>query len=480
MCCNNPSFEIKIYETIALPLKMYHIHKAHKQDTIAAVATPPGTGGIAIIRVSGPKAIAYSELLFSTPLHNQPSHSAKVRTVYSHTKEERLDQALVLVMRPPRSFTGEETVEIHCHGGHLVARRILESLFHVGVRPANPGEFSFRAFLHGKMDLAQAEAVQLLIGAKSEEALRVAQEHLSGRLSQKILSLQQRATTLTALFEAWVDFPEDDLGFTSFEQAEADMRSLSDDITALLDSYHTGQIVQNGVALCILGAPNVGKSSLMNALLGKDRAIVSSIAGTTRDVVEDDFSFNGLHCRLIDTAGIRETNEPIEEEGIRRSRNAMSRADVVLAILDATQPNSLQMLDPLKEAPKDKTVLVWNKIDLAPNRPLPNHDHPIVVETSATTGEGLHALLQAIERIIWSAGTPRRDEVTITSLRHKESLQRSSEALCRATNGLKEGLSPEFLSLEMRDVLLHLGSIIGTNITEDVLNAIFSKFCIGK
>ena len=451
----------------------------YHHDTIGAVATPPGLGGIAVIRISGCEAIANVSRLLHSSINGQPSHTACLRTLYD-ADGRRIDQALLLVMRPPRSFTGEETVEIQCHGGHLVAQRILEALFQNGVRPAQGGEFSLRAFLNGKMDLAQAEAIQALIGAKNEEAAQVAEDQLAGRLSEKIRSFQQKATELAALFEAWVDFPEEDLGFTTFEAAEEAVRTLASQIDALLATYHSGQVVYNGVTLCILGAPNVGKSSLMNRLLGKDRAIVSPIAGTTRDLVEEDLLLNGLHCRVVDTAGIRKTDEAVEEEGVRRSRQAMGRADVVLALLDASRPDDPEMLLPLQEPSKERTILVWNKIDLAAGRPLSSHGYPSVVETSATTGDGMDALMLAIDRLIWSAGTPKRDEVLLTSLRHKEALTRAREALNRVADGLKGSLSPEFIALEMRDVLLALGSILGANITEDVLNAIFSKFCIGK
>jgi len=458
---------------------MDFIHRSHQNDTIAALATPPGVGGIAIIRMCGKDSINIANRLLKKDLHQQPSHIARLHTLYS-SSNEKLDQALILPMHPPRSFTGEETVEIHCHGGHLVARRILEVLFHEGARPAGPGEFSFRAFLNRKIDLAQAEAIQDLIGAKNEAALRVAEDHLEGRLSRQIRDFQRRATDLSALFEAWVDFPEDDLGFTSFEEATNDLRSLSDDIHRLLATFHSGKIVHDGVALCILGAPNVGKSSLMNALLGKDRAIVSPIAGTTRDIIEEDLHLNGIHCKLIDTAGIRTTDEMIEGEGVRRSRHAMTRADVIVVVLDASRPDDKEMVLPLKEVPPQKTVLVWNKIDSTQSRTLPTFDYQHVIYASAKTGEGLDTLLKAVDSLIWSAGTPQRDEVMISNLRHKEALERAYEALQRVLQGLQSSLSPEFIALEMREVLLNLGAIIGTNITEDILNSIFSRFCIGK
>jgi tRNA modification GTPase len=458
---------------------MEFIHRPQHQDTIAAIATPPGIGGIAIIRICGKNAITATNHLTKKDLHQQPSHTACLHSLYSQSKQ-KLDQALILVMHPPRSFTGEETVEIHCHGGHLVARTILEALFQKGVRPAGPGEFSFRAFLNGKIDLSQAEAIQDLIGAQNEEALKVAEDHLEGKLSVKIRDFQRRATDLSALFEAWVDFPEEDLGFTSFEETKKNLLSLAHDIQALMTTFHTGKIIHDGVALCILGAPNVGKSSLMNTLLGKDRAIVSPIAGTTRDVIEEDLYLNGINYRLIDTAGIRTTDEMIEGEGVRRSRIALSRADVILFVLDATRPDDKEMLSPISEVPSHKTVLVWNKIDCTTACAFPSFPCAATIPASAKTGEGIDAVVKAIETVLWSKGTPRRDEVMITNLRHKEALERAYEAIQRVIGGLEKSLSPEFIALEMRDVLLYLGSIIGTNITEDILNSIFSRFCIGK
>lgn len=454
---------------------MEFIHRTSQHDTIAALATPPGIGGIAIIRISGKEAIASANRLVKKDLASQASHTAHLHTLFSPSLQ-KLDQALVLIMHPPCSFTGEETVEIHCHGGQLIAKQILETLFTNGVRPAGPGEFSLRAFLNGKIDLAQAEAIQDLIGATNEGALLAAQDHLEGRLSSHIRDFQQRATELSALFEAWVDFPEEDLGFTSFEEVERDLHTLSADIHSLLSTFNNGKILRDGVALCILGAPNVGKSSLMNALLGKDRAIVSPVAGTTRDVIEDDLHLNGLACRLIDTAGIRETEEVIESEGVKRSLHAMERADVILVVLDATRPHDEEMILPLQKIQPEKMVIVWNKIDCASERSFPLDG----IEISAKTGEGLSSLIKAIESVIWSTGTPRRDEVMISNLRHKEALERADEAVCRVMQALQKSLSPEFVAQEMREVLYHLGTIIGTNITEDILNSIFSRFCIGK
>ena len=451
----------------------------HLTDTIAAIATPPGHGGIAIIRVCGPHAMQAVSSLAGQDIAMQASHTVRLCRLCS-SEGKVLDTALVLPMRAPRSFTGDETVEIQCHGGYLVAKRILHALFSKQVRPANPGEFSFRAFLNGKMDLAQAEAIGDLIMAKNEEALRVAEDHLSGKLSCLIKRYQQQATDLAAFFEACVDFPEDDIEDESSSSICLDIQSLLSSVQNLADSFRHGKILHEGVSLCIVGAPNVGKSSLMNALLGKDRAIVSDEPGTTRDIVEDDLMVKGIHVHLIDTAGIRGDAGHIEREGIKRCRQAFARADIIVAVVDATSPNDEAMLQPLFEIPCEKSIVVWNKIDAAfgfiPTAPIPAP----YIAVSAKTGDGIHILLETIESKVFTCGSVRREETLITNLRHKEALCSAGDGLKRVLEGFLQKISPEFLALEMRHVLVQFGSIIGTDITEDLLNSIFSRFCIGK
>jgi len=456
---------------------MDFIHSSTREDTIAALATPPGMGGIAVVRVSGKKAINSVGKLAQKDLSEQTSHTAVLRTVHF---KEGVDKALILIMKAPRSFTGEDIVEIHCHGGHLVAKCIMHELSKVGVRPAEPGEFSLRAFLAGKIDLAQAEAIQDLVGARNEEALRVAGEQLEGKLSRHVKAFQEQATDLAAIFEAWVDFPEDDLGFCTFDDALEQLKGLKNGIEKLLRSFHTGRIVHDGISLCIVGAPNVGKSSLMNALLGHGRAIVSPIAGTTRDIVEDDLRLKKLHCKLVDTAGIREAHDEIEQEGVRRSWEAMGRADVILAVLDASRPDDQALQRPLEGIPREKSLLIWNKIDLVQKRPLPTHGFHHVQEVSSTTFQGIEHLGDEIEGFVLGGDLPSKEEVMITNVRHRSALEEALKATQRVISGIETSLSPEFIALEMRDVLLSLGEIIGTNITEDILSAIFSKFCIGK
>jgi tRNA modification GTPase len=376
-----------------------------------------------------------------------------------------------------RSYTGETTVEIHCHGGSLITRRVLEAVLMAGARAALPGEFTFRAFLNGKMDLAQAEAVQALIYAKNERALDAAENQLKGALSQFIGQFQQQLTQTAAILEAWVDFPEEGLEFATMEEICDDLEEICQSMEKLALTFHDGKILHEGLSLCLVGCPNVGKSSLMNALLDKERAIVSPIPGTTRDILEDHLRVNGLHFKVSDTAGIRETEEDIEQEGIRRSKQAMQQADLV--VLDAHRGLLAEDQHLLQLVPPAKTIVIWNKVDL-PHAPLPSLSFPFIVSLSAKQRVGLEELHQAIDQLIWQKGPPSKEEILITNIRHKESLVSSIEAARRVQQGLRQGVSPEFLTIEMRQALSELGKVIGANVTEDILSAIFSKFCIGK
>lgn len=458
-------------------MKFVH-HTYQPGETIAAVATPPGEGGVAIIRISGLHAIDIAEKVFAGPVRSYKSHTVHYGQIHNALKQ-RIDDVLIVPMLGTRSYTGEDTIEIHCHGGSLITRRVLDVILEAGARAANPGEFTFKAFINGKIDLAQAEAVQELICAKNERALDAAEEQLKGSLSQKILGFQEPLTLIAAILEAWVDFPEEGLEFTSMEEICADLENISSQIEALANTFHDGRIVHEGISLCLVGAPNVGKSSLMNALLDKERAIVSHIPGTTRDVLEDHMRLNGLNFKLMDTAGIRETEELIEQEGIRRSKVAMQDADLVLFVLDAAKGLDEQDCWLMKQLPPNKAIAIWNKVDL-PHLALPELSIDHVVMLSAKQKMGIDELKKTIDRVIWEGGTPSREEILITNVRHKEALLHTIDACQRVISGLKTDLSPEFLSMDMRQALSSLGAIIGTDISEDILSAIFSKFCIGK
>jgi tRNA modification GTPase len=447
-------------------------------ETIAAIATPPGEGGVAIIRISGDQALDVAARIFSGPVHQYKTHTAHFGQI-RNAHQEPIDDVLVLVMKGPRSYTGESTVEIHCHGGSLITRRVLETVLNAGARAARPGEFTFKAFMNGKLDLAQAEAVQALIGAKNERALDAAEQQLNGKLSKQVYAFQAALTQTAAILEAWVDFPEEGLEFSTLEELDADLKNVYDSMQHLIATFHNGKIIHDGLSLCLIGCPNVGKSSLLNALLDKERAIVSATPGTTRDVLEDYMRLNGLNFKLSDTAGIRETTEHVEQEGIRRSKEVMQQADLILLVLDAHKGLGPEDEDLISLVPLSKTIAIWNKTDLI-HQSLPALPFSHTIALSAKHRQGLDLLHSAIDQLIWHQGPPSKEEILITNIRHKEALQASIEAIQRVREGLQLELSPEFLTLDMRMALSELGKLLGTNVTEDILSSIFSTFCIGK
>lgn len=442
-------------------------------DPIAAIATPAGEGAIAIIRLSGKGALEIAESIFSRPISHLPSHTAHYGRILSKDGST-LDSVLLLIMKAPRSYTGEDSIEISCHGGSLIAKKVLARVIEAGARCAQPGEFSLRAFLNGKIDLAQAEAVQTLIAAKNELALSQAEKQLEGALSSSIRTFQKELTDIAAILEAWVDFPEEGLEFASMEEILATLTSICQKMEKLQATFHDGKMLHQGLRLCLLGAPNVGKSSLMNALLGKDRAIVTPIAGTTRDLLEEDLRLGSLHFKLIDTAGIRSTEEIVEQEGIRRSKQAHLEADVTLLLLDASRPLEQQDQLLLHTIDLQKSLIVWNKIDLG------KPQHPEGIPISAKEKLGLDLLKAAIEQLIWKKGPPSKEEVILSEMRHHQALTEAIVACRTVIQGLQSGISAEFTASDMRQALYSLGQIIGTNVTEDILSAIFSKFCLGK
>lgn len=442
--------------------------------TIAAIITGTGPGAVAGIRISGKEALKIADRIFSGPVLSYPSHTAHYGKIRDEQQEE-IDQVLLLVMRAPKSYTGEDTVEIFCHGGAILPQKVLQTILQAGASIAKPGEFTLRAFLHGKMDLAQAEAVQLLIQAQNELAVKAAKEQLEGKLSQKVACYQKTLTRLTAILEAWVDFPEEDLAFMPFEAFQKELQEVIYSMEQLLATFSEGAKLQQGISLCLAGAPNVGKSSLMNLLLGKERAIVTPIAGTTRDILEEDVIWQGISFRLIDTAGLRPTECMIEAKGIEKSKEALQKTDLLLYLLDATQPEDLSLLPSFLD-PK-KTLLVWNKIDQKiPQQTLEDFSS---VAISVKEETGIEELGKKVTSLV-QAKSWGKEEIILSSLRHKNSLEEALTYCKNVAKMLPENLSAEFLVEDLKAALYALSHILGTEVTEDILDAIFSQFCLGK
>ena len=447
-----------------------------EMSTICAISTPYGSGGIAVVRVSGTSAIAIVDKLF----HGRKSLiEAKAYTVHygeivrvSDTTEV-LDQVLVSVFRAPHSFTGEDVVEIACHGSMYIQQTLLQWLVDAGCQLAKAGEFTQRAFLNGKMDLTEAEAVADLIASQTKAEKDLALSQLRGGISNELAALRERLLTFTSLIELELDFADhEELEFADRQQLFDLAQEIDTTISGLVGSFKTGNAIKQGIPVAIIGAPNVGKSTLLNALLGEERAIVSDIQGTTRDTVEDTLVLGGMLFRFIDTAGMRQTDDTIESLGIERSRQAAQRAAVILHLQDATHP--VDILSQIEDL-QDKTIIhIYNKVDLLPGFMAGKNS----IGISAKNGD-----VEVVKQLLVALAAEQydtRNAVTISNTRHYEALVRALEAIQRVQNGLQMQISGEFLSMDLQDCLTALGEITGQITSQEVLNNIFGKFCIGK
>jgi len=443
-------------------------------DTIAAVATPAGTGAVALLRLSGPQAWPIANAIFHGrgPLRPRRAVHGTITDPAGHV----LDDVLTTAFRGPASFTGEDTVEITCHGGPLVTRRILERLLAAGARAAEPGEFTRRAFLNGKLDLTQAEAVMDIIAAQSDLALRAAQRQLEGRIGQTITALRDQLLAALAHLEAWIDFPEEDIDPDTGAALHARIATVAAGVQQLMATADKGRLLREGVRMVIAGAPNAGKSSLLNRLLGFERAMVSGTAGTTRDTIEETVMLGGIPVRLVDTAGLRDGSEDeLERAGMARTRQQLASADLLMEVVDATLPPSHRLAFPDPLPPH--RLLLLNKADLGIH---PDWSGSGGIPVSCLSGHGIDQAITAITTTITGIPSEGGDTDAAVNARHLNCLQRAHHALHAALSQLNAGAAPEFTSLDLREALEALGDITGRTDTEDLLGVIFSQFCIGK
>jgi tRNA modification GTPase len=451
-------------------------------DTIAAISTPIGEGGIAIIRVTGPDALAIGDRIFHTQegrVSGFPSHTLHFGTIGRNG--ETIDQVMLGVLRAPRTYTKEDTVEINCHGGVLTARKILALCLQSGARLAEPGEFTKRAFLNGRLDLTQAEAVMDLIRAKSDRAHTAAVHELEGHLSKRIDQAREKLITILAHIEAHIDFPEEDIAPETRETLLHDTEAVLNFISSLLATAHEGKVLREGISVAIVGRPNVGKSSLMNALIGSDRSIVTSVPGTTRDTIEETASISGVPFRLTDTAGIRKTRGTVEQIGVERSRKALDASEIVLLVLDSSKPLNAADRKLANQTQRNKTLLVLNKADL-PTHLLLSDDMLDVdnVKVSATVGTGLESLREKLVNLAYSGKVGTTDVDVAINERQKALLEYSNKILTECIDLFEEYQPLEIVAQRLRNCLNVIGEITGKTVTEDVLSKIFSTFCIGK
>ena len=456
-------------------------------DTIAAIATPLGEGGLAVIRLSGSRALAIADECFQPAGRSsvKPSAAATHTIHYGHIVREgrRIDEVLLAVLRAPRTFTREDTVEISCHGGLLPARLVLDALLARGARSAEPGEFTKRAFLNGRIDLAQAEAVADVIHSRTELALAAANEQLAGHLSRRINRLRDDLMLTLAHVEAHIDFPDEDIAPDTQSELLLRLDGGIAFMDELLRTANEGQILRRGIRAAIVGRPNAGKSSLLNQLLGRDRAIVSPIPGTTRDTIEETANIRGLPVVFVDTAGLREAGDEIEREGVRRSRESLAQAELILHVLDAGEPLTAADETFLAEFAGKKRIVVRNKTDLPVKLDLsgtPASEALRVVDVSCASGQGIEALKDALKSLVW-AGEIKAEMLQVAiNARHQDALNRARSLTRHAAEALRGEATLELVALDLRMAANAVGEIVGKTTTEDLLDTLFGAFCIGK
>ncbi len=455
-------------------------------DTIAAIATASGNSGIGIIRVSGDEAIEIVDKIFKSVNSDKKLVNVKSHTInYGHIvdNDKVIDEVLVSVMNGPHSYTGEDVVEINCHGGMIVIRKILEIILKNGARTAEPGEFTKRAFLNGRMDLSQAEAVMDVINAKNEFALSSSIEQLNGRVSEKIKSLREKIIYNIAFIESALDDPEHISIDGYSEKLSKILEEVNGELSRLINNFDNGRIVKEGVKTVILGKPNAGKSSLLNLLLGEERAIVTDIEGTTRDTLEESINLNGVFLNLIDTAGIRDSEDVVEQIGVNKAKELAEKSDLVIFVADASKEldeNDKEIINLIKDK---QAIVLLNKSDLGTiinEKNVSEFDNKPVITFSAKTGDGLDELENKIRDLFYEGKVKYNDELYITNARQKESLINAKNSIEEVIKSVENDMPEDFYSIDLMDAYTYLGQIIGESVEDDLVNEIFSKFCMGK
>ena len=457
-----------------------------EEDTIAAIATPVGMGGIGIIKISGPKSFQIAKRIFKSKHHPfaLQSHQLHYGEVIDTKDGSSIDEVLISFMRKPLTYTKEDVVEINCHSGILVLQRILEIVLREGARLAESGEFTKRSFLNGRIDLSQAEAVIDIVKSQTNASLKIANQQLRGALSKEVMKLKEGIVSLLTSIEASIDFPEEDIDIISFKELQSKIDGLKGNIIALIDSYEEGRFYREGISALIVGKPNVGKSSLLNCLLKENRAIVTPIPGTTRDFIEEAISIKGFPLKIIDTAGIEDARDIIEEEGVRLAKEKLNCAEIVLLVLDSSQGLNQGDFNLIGELTDKKVVIALNKIDLVSEPTLNRfkaalNNYP-TVPISALHIWGIEELKEAIFSTISQYRFDLSSPVFVTNTRHKVALEKTLKSLRFAHESIRKEMSPEFIALDMQRALKYLGEIVGETSSEDILDTIFSEFCIGK
>ena len=462
-----------------------------EEDTIAAISTPLGKSGIGIVRLSGPKALAISEKLFSSPgdihLGEVESHTIHYGFVRDpRRKEKEIDEVLVSVMKAPRTYTREDVVEINCHGGVVPLRETLELTLDLGARPAEPGEFTKRAFLNGRLTLDQAKSVNDIIDSKTRFSLELSLDRLEGKFSSFLSSVRDDLTSILAEIETMIDFP--DYEETIVPRSELDERLLKIEkrIEDFLDNSMDGKIVKEGHKIAVLGRPNVGKSTLLNRLLREERAIVSPTPGTTRDTLEEELEIDGIPFRITDTAGIRQTEGEIERQGVRRAKEQGRKADISLLLIDVDSGVEPEDCDIAEEIDREKTILVLNKIDLVDNLSVRDILAKIgrgwadAVELSAKEGRGLKTLEDSITGLVWGGKVRKDESLVLLNVQEKELLKKAKESLASAREAIGTGRSIDLVEIDIREGRKDLGKLLGEDLSEEILDRVFSDFCVGK